>query len=522
MWQPQVSPLGSIGLSALVAFLPLLWLLFSLGYMKMAAHKACFISLIVSAIIAVVGWHMPAPFVLTSTLEGIVLAVWPILWVIVAAIFTYNVTMATGAMDKIKGLMSSLSGDRRIQALLIAWGFGAFLEAAAGFGTAVAIPTAILIGLGFNPFFASIICLIANTVPVAFGAVGLPVVTLAQVADLNLMQLTYDIALQLTPFVVLIPFGLVLILTKSLKGLKGVMGVALAAGLGFAIPQLLVARFVGPELTAILGSVVSMACVALMAKFSPPKEEWRFPNEEKSERRSVIDTTFTEQIVAWSPYILLFIFILGSSSLVPPIAKLLGSVKSVVSIYEGPGGKPYAIQWLATPGTMIFLAAIIGGLIQGASLSKLLKLFGQTLVQLTKTAATVASIVAMAKVMGYSGMVSGIATALASLAGPFFPLIAPLIGALGTFVTGSDTSANVLFGGLQKQTALQIGADPHWVAAANTAGATAGKMISPQSIAVATSATGQGGNEGDILRVTIVYCLIYVVVLGIVVYAFSY
>lgn len=521
MWEVIVSPYGMF-MSALLAFIPLLWLLVSLGIMKMPAYKACIIGLVLSFVIAIVGWGMPFILSVRAALEGVVLALWPIIWVILAAIFTYNVTLKTGAMETIKGFMGSLSGDRRIQALIIAWGFGGFLEAAAGFGTAVAIPASILIGLGFNPFFAAVICLIANTVPVAFGAVGIPITTLAKVADVDVMQLTYYTALQLTPFVMVVPLALVLILTKSMSGLKGVVSTALVAGVSFAVPQLLVAKFIGPELTAIVGSIVSMFCTAMWARISPPKEDWKFPFEDKDatvpQKNAV---SLTDQMIAWSPYVLLFVLILGTSKFFPAINSTLGQVKSMLFIYNGPEGKPMGVDWLITPGTLIMIAAIVGGLVQGASIAALVETFGRTVVQLQKTILTIVAIVSMAKVMGYSGMIAAIALALAKVTGPFYPVIAPAIGALGTFVTGSDTSANVLFGALQKQTALAIGADPTWVTASNTTGATAGKMISPQSIAVACSATGQEGQEGAILAVTIKYCIVYVIVVGVMVYAFA-
>jgi lactate permease len=227
-------------------------------------------------------------------------------------------------------------------------------------------------------------------------------------------------------------------------------------------------------------------------------------------------------MIAWSPYVLLFILILGTSKFFPDINSSLGQVKSTLFIYNGPEGKPMGVDWLVTPGTLIMIAAVIGGFIQGTSAAALVEIFGKTVKQLQKTIITIIAIVAMAKIMGYSGMIAAIAIALAKLTGKFYPLFAPAIGALGTFVTGSDTSANVLFGALQKQTAVAIGADPTWVTASNTTGATAGKMISPQSIAVACSATGQEGQEGAILAVTIKYCIVYVLLVGILIYAFSY
>jgi lactate permease len=519
MWQVIAHPFG-IGLSALVAFLPLLWLLVSLGVWKMAAHKSCFIALILSLFLAIIGWQMPVELAARGALDGAVLALWPIVWVIFAAIFTYNITLQTGAMSKIQGLMASFSNDRRVQALLIAWGFGAFLEAAAGFGTAVAIPASILIGLGFNPFLASILCLIANTVPVAFGSVGIPVITLAKVANLDVMNLTLSVVLQLTPFIIIIPLFLIRLMTKSFAAMKGIIGMSLAAGFAFAIPQFVIAIYMGPELTAIVGSVASMLTIVLYNKISPPKEAWRFPEDANDKSTQVVfKTSLHEQFVAWSPYVFLFVFILGTNAAVfPALSKILAQVKSTVSIYNGPGGNPLDIAWILTPGTLILLGALLGGLLQKASGSDIIAVLKRTCIQLQKTTITVVSIVALARIMGYAGMVADIAVALAQLTGGLYPFIAPVIGALGTFVTGSDTNSNVLFGGLQKQTALQIGADPTWIAASNSAGATAGKMISPQSIAIAATATGQTGKEGDLLQAMIAPCLVYTILLGAWVY----
>lgn len=522
MWQVIAHPFG-IGLSALVAFLPLLWLLVSLGVWKMAAHKSCFIALILSLFLAIIGWQMPVELAARGALDGAVLALWPIVWVIFAAIFTYNITLQTGAMSKIQGLMASFSNDRRVQALLIAWGFGAFLEAAAGFGTAVAIPASILIGLGFNPFLASILCLIANTVPVAFGSVGIPVITLAKVANLDVMNLTLAVVLQLTPFIIIIPLFLIRLMTKSFAAMKGIIGMSLAAGFAFAIPQFVIAIYMGPELTAIVGSVASMLTIVLYNKISPPKEAWRFPEDANDKStQAVFKTSLQEQFVAWSPYVFLFVFILGTNAAVfPALSKILAQVKSTVFIYNGPGGNPLDIAWILTPGTLILLGALLGGLLQKASGSDILAVLKRTCIQLQKTTITVVSIVALARIMGYAGMVGDIAVALAQLTGGLYPFIAPVIGALGTFVTGSDTNSNVLFGGLQKQTALQIGADPTWIAASNSAGATAGKMISPQSIAIAATATGQTGKEGDLLQAMIAPCLVYTILLGAWVYFVS-
>jgi lactate permease len=517
MWQIIVSPYGVLA-SSLVGFIPLLWLLISLGWLKIAAPKACFIGLIITISLAMFTWSMPGNLTLRAGLEGSVYAFFPIIWVIIAALFIYNLSVKTGAMNNIKHQIANLSTDRRIQALLIVWGFGGFLEAMAGFGTAVAIPAAILIGLGFDPFFAAAFCLISNTAPTAFGAIGIPVTTLSGVANVPLLPLTFDVALQLTPLIILIPFILVIIMTKKLSGLKGVMGATLISGGSFAVVQLVVAKYLGPQLTAVLGSVASVALTAIWVKLFPPATVWKFPAEREVE---VVTVQSSEQaavgggqLTAWLPYILLLVLILGTSDIVPFINDPLSKLESFYNIYTGPGGHQLEVNWFITPGTLILIAGIIGGRIQGASFREMTATFFGTIANMPKTIITVLCIISMAKIMSYSGMVSAIAVGLANATGNSYPAIAPAIGALGTFVTGSDTSSNVLFGALQAQTAVQIGANSTWIAASNMAGATAGKMISPQSIAIAASATGLTGREGDLLGVTFKYCILFCIFLG--------
>lgn len=491
-----------------VALIPVAWLIVSLGVLKIPGQKACPIALALTVVLSILVWKMPVIDGLTAALEGAAMAIWPIFLVIVAAVFTYNLVTHTGGMETIKKMMSSVSTDQRILVLILAWGFGGFLEAIAGFGTAVAIPASILAALGFNPVFAAIICLIANTTPTAFGAIGLPVSTLASVTGLNVNDLSFTIAIQLFVMIVIIPFILVSITGKSVKAIKGVFFITLMAGLSFGLPQIFVAKYLGAELPAIVGSVICMGVVILMAKVF----------YKDTAAKNVEKIPFKTAVMAWLPFILVFAIIILCSSLFPMINGLLKQVSTTVQIYTGPHGKPMTFYWLATPGTLIIIATYMGGLIQGVKFGAISTILGKTVKQMFKSAITIMSIVALAKVMGYSGMIGVIAQILVLITGDFYPLIAPLIGALGTFVTGSDTSANVLFGGLQVEAANAIGMSPYWLAAANTAGATAGKMISPQSIAVATAATGIIGSEGKILQATLKVCAIYVLIIGLVVY----
>ena len=513
-----------IGLS----LLPIIWLFVSLGLLKIPAHKACPAGVFLSLAIAISFWQMDVVLALKATLEGAVFAVIPILWVIVAAFYAYNISLHTGATDQIKKLMKHFSADRRIQALIIAWGFGSFMESVAGFGTAVAVPAALLIALGFEPFRAAVVCLIANTVAVAFGVIGIPVITLARITDLPIGALSFDIGLQLTPFIFLVPFFVVYTVTGNFSSISGVWIITLVAGASFGLTQFLVSQHVGPELPAIAASLVSFASIVLFSRLFPISKVWRFPQDETSHAGLLNETkednsiNAKAQLIAWLPYLLLLVFVLGTSRIFPAIHAACSQFRSFWPIYDGPDGKPLVIDWLLTPGTLVMLSALIGGLVQGASLKDLAKLLGKTLLQLRKTMVTVISIVSMAKVLGYSGMISSIAVTLADGTGVLYPFFAPFIGALGTFITGSDTSANILFGLLQKQTALRLGLSPEWIAAANTSGACIGKLISPQSISIAATATGLLGREGDLLSVTFRYAAVFLFGLGGITFLFAH
>ena len=491
-----------------IAMIPVLWLIVSLGVLKMPAHKTCSFTVILTLAIAIICWRMKFIDGITATVEGMAIALWPILLVIVAALFTYNLAVETKTMDVIKKMLSSITTDKRIQVLILAWGFGGFLEAVAGYGTAVAIPASILASLGFNPLFAAVICLLANTVPTAFGALGIPVTTLATVTGLEVVHLSYVTSIQLAGFIVLIPFLLVILTEKSIKALKGVVGITLVSGITFAVPQVFIAKYLGADLPALVASICSMACTILMAKAM---------NKEKVETKED-KIGLKEGILAWLPYILLCGLILIASPLVPSINSLLAKASSNIHIYNGDATSTTAFSWINTPGMMILIATFIAGLIQKLKFTYMLDVLKRTVIQLKTSFITIMSIVAISKIMSHSGMTSSISFGLCAITGSFYPLIAPLLGAIGTFVTGSDTSANILFGALQTEAAKSLSIDPYWIAAANTAGATAGKMISPQSIAIATSATGLIGSEGKILSTTVKYCLGYVIILGLIVY----
>ena len=506
----------------LLAMLPIIWLIIALSGLKMAGHVACPIALIITAVEALFLRKQKIIDVLTGGLEGFAMAIWPICLVIVAAVFTYNLVVHTKNMELIKKMLTSVSKDKRILVLIISWGFGGFMEGMAGFGTAVAIPAGILCGLGFDPIFAAMICLVANTTPVAFGSIGIPTVTAANVTGFSPHMTASYVVLQLAIMVILVPFFLVFITGKheGAKGLgdyKEILFITLMSGVSFLIPQYLTAKFIGAELPAVIGSVCSMAVTIILAKVMLKGKSSKFDVEieEKEDERSL---TVKDALVAWSPFILVLVFLLLTSTLVPAIHDPLSAIKSNVPIYTGEGAAPYTFTWVATPGVLILIAAFIGGIIQKCPIGEIFGVLGKTIVQMLKTIITIMAVLATAKIMGYSGMTQSIADFIVRVTGSFYPLVAPLIGSIGTFVTGSSTSSSVLFSKLQASTGAELNINQIWLVAANTVGSTAGKIISPQSIAVATAATATVGKESEILTKVIKYFVLFAVIYGLVCY----
>ena len=506
----------------LLAMLPIIWLIIALSGLKMAGHVACPIALIITAVEALFLWKQKIIDVLTGGLEGFAMAIWPICLVIVSAVFTYNLVVHTKNMELIKKMLTSVSKDKRILVLIISWGFGGFMEGMAGFGTAVAIPAGILCGLGFDPIFAAMICLVANTTPVAFGSIGIPTVTAANVTGFSPHMTASYVVLQLAIMVILVPFFLVFITGKheGAKGLgdyKEILFITLMSGVSFLIPQYLTAKFIGAELPAVIGSVCSMAVTIILAKVMLKGKSSKFDVEieEKEDERSL---TVKDALVAWSPFILVLVFLLLTSTLVPAIHDPLSAIKSNVPIYTGEGAAPYTFTWVATPGVLILIAAFIGGIIQKCPIGEIFGVLGKTIVQMLKTIITIMAVLATAKIMGYSGMTQSIADFIVRVTGSFYPLVAPLIGSIGTFVTGSSTSSSVLFSKVQASTGAELNINQIWLVAANTVGSTAGKIISPQSIAVATAATATVGKESEILTKVIKYFVLFAVIYGLVCY----
>jgi lactate permease len=502
-------------LAFVLALLPIIWLIIALTALKIPGFKACAIGLVIAYVLSVFVWKMPLLDSLTAIVEGTALALWPIIIVIIAAIFTYNVCVHTGNMEVIKKMLASVTKDKRVLVLIIAWGFGGFMEGMAGFGTAVAIPASMLWGLGFNPVFSAIVCLIANSTPTAFGSIGIPTTTLAKITGLDVFGLSTNTVTLLIPLIILTPFILVFLTGKSKKSLKGVGIITLISGVSFLVPEYLVAKFLGAELPVVIGSVSSMLCTIWAAKVFGKKE---IDPEYCLEGKDTGKVTIKEALVAWSPFILIFTFLLATSKLIAPLNELLATIKTSVNIYTGENASAYTFSWLATPGLWIILAAFIGGKVQGAHFSELLPIFRKTVIQLLKTIITIICIMSTAKLMGYSGMIASIALMFVTVTGSYYPLFAPLLGSIGTFVTGSGTSSSVLFGGLQAETSIALNLNQSWIAASNTAGAITAKMISPQSIAVAVAAVNLQGKESVLLKGTIKFYILFLAIVGICTY----
>lgn len=491
---------------------PILWLIFALTVLGWPTFKAALGSLIISALFSVAIWQQSFFNTCTAALEGFLMALWPIIVVIIAAVFTYNLSLRTKGMEIIKQMITSVSNDKRVLVLLIAWCFGGFMEGMAGFGTAIAIPASMLVALGFSPLFSCLVCLIANGVPTPFGSIGIPTVTLANLVGLENAKLAFTQSLQLAPFVILCPFLMVMATGHGFKALKGVKGVTLASGLSFLIPQLIVAKFVGSELCVVVGSVCSLLCTILLGSKvkSDPEYEMQITAHEK--------ITLSSALKAWSPFIFIFIFLLSTSKLVSPIHDFLSQFASTATIYSEKNPSTMTFTWINTPGVWIFLSAILGGLIQKATFRDFKIVFVATIKQMTETIITMLCVLGCAKIMGYAGMIASIATFAISITGNFYPFFAPWIGCLGTFVTGSGTSSGVLFGAVQQSAAQSLHADPYWIVALNSLGVAAGKMLSPQSIAIALSSVDGKGQDSKLLSMVLPYGIGFIVLMSFIAY----
>lgn len=527
-------------MSAIISITPIILLFILMLCLKMPGHKSAVVTLVATVLLALFATSpldmIPEAYSSANLLaltgwavaEGILKAVFPILLIILMAIYSYNILVESKQIEVIKQQFMSITDDRGLLVLMLVWGFGGLLEGMAGFGTAVAIPAAILIGLGFKPMFSALVALIGNTVATGFGAVGVPVTTLCNevapggTASAEAICETSAFAIiQLSPLFVLLPFIILMLTDHSREAILKNVIVALWVGTISVAVQFVCGYYLGSETPAIIGSLAAIIAIIAFAKLFAKKD-----GQKVSDTRHF---TLGQSFKAWSVYLFILVFILVSGALCPPVNQFL-KTHLVSAVHLPVIDSTFKFGWISNAGLMLFLGATIGGLIQGLSLRQLFVILAKTTVNLRKTALTICSLIALASVMNYSGMITAIASSLVAVTGDFYPLVAPLIGAIGTFVTGSDTSSNILFAKLQAHVANQLGmtaqgsfygiegSQANWLVAANTTGATGGKMISPQSIAIATAACDMQGKDGEILRSAIPYALLYIVLGGLMVF----
>ncbi len=527
MWLQNYTPVaGSLAASALVAALPVAALLYMLGVRRTAAWLASLAALATAAGVALAAYGMPPVRVATASLYGAAFGLFPIGWIVFSAILLYRITVETGQFEVLRDSIGGLTSDRRLQALLIGFAFGAFLEGAAGFGTPVAVAAAMLAGLGFSPFYAAALCLLANTAPVAFGSIGIPVLTLSRITELPMNQLSGAVGRICAPVSLFIPAYLVAVMSGR-KGLRAVLPGAAVCGVAFASVQYVVSNYVGPQLTDILGSLAAIgALVGLLLVWKPSDCEAAPPRTRHSGRAIV---------VAWLPYALLVVLVLlwGWQGVRLPLERLslsfpwpglhnqVGRVAPIVSGVQ-PYAATYVFNWASASGTSCFMAAVLAAMALGLSPRRFVALFWATLRQLSVPLATIAMVLALAFLMNYSGATGTLGLAFAAT-GKLFPFFGALLGWLGVFLTGSDTSANALFGNLQAITAGRLGLSPVLMAAANSAGGVMGKMISLQSIAVACAAAGlPRDDEARLFRFTLKHSVALASVIGLIVAVYAY
>ncbi|MCL2480436.1 MAG: lactate permease LctP family transporter [Spirochaetaceae bacterium] len=529
------------------ALAPVLCLIALIGFLKIPPIYSALVAFLTAVVVATFCFNQKIFLIVMSIAEGVSLAIWPMVIIIFAAIFSYNFITATGRMETVKKLIISASSEKSVLVLLLVWGLGNFLEGIAGYGTAVAIPIGIMIALGFSPFFSAFVCLLGNTVSTGFGAIGIPAITLSIMADINPNISTAFIVLQLIPITVLIPFLLIVLTEKSFKKALKYFPEALAASLGFGITHFLVAIFLGPQLPTITGAIAGMVFVVIVSSVRKKralsgakdqagiKEKPTDAEDANINTKSISSSDITQNnstrlsakniLNALSVYFLLLIFIALVSPLFPQIKCFMDSLSTKIKFYPGEAGKTITFYWLTTPGILIFLAVTIVAIADIFITKKPPVVFFATLIKTFKnlipSMLTIIFLVSSAMIMRYSGMIEILAKGTSAIAGSFYPFFSPFVGALGTFITGSDTSSCILFGEFQKRVALDLGINEYWLTAANMSGATAGKMISPQSIAIAAAAAGIAGQESALFRKTAFFCLFYVIFLGLVIFFFS-
>lgn len=521
-WTQNVNPFNNLALSAFIASLPVI-LIFWLLIKKMKGYQASLLTVLLAILIATIAYGMPVKLALLSTLHGALYGLFPICWIIISAVFLFNITVKSGQFEIIKNFMAAVTPDRRLQALLIAFSFGAFLEGAAGFGAPVAISGAMLVGLGFNPLYAAGICLIANTAPVAFGSVGTPIIMASRVSDIPELAISQMVGRTLPLLSLVLPLYLV-VLMAGFKKAKEIWPAIFVSGFSFAFFQWFAANYMGPMLPDVLAGIASIISLMILLKYWKPKSIWRFDEEPPQTLDTQVRYTGAQIFRAWSPFIVMTLFIVCWG--LQPVKDALNSIGmikfDIPGLYHAilkPDGTPLVIKsfdfnYLSAPGTAVILASLISIPLIGLKFMDGIEIFLATLKQLFFPILTVACVVGFAFIANYSGMSVTMALALAST-GSLFPFFSPILGWLGVFLTGSDTSSNALFCKLQSTSADAIGIDPVITVSANASGGVTGKMISPQSIAIGAAAVGLIGKESELFRFTVKHSFIMLLIISV-------
>ena len=541
-WSQVYDPLNNAVLSTICAALPIVVLLGSLAFFHIKAHWAAILGLLVALAVAIFVFGMPTEMAGKSALMGALFGLLPIGWIVLNVIFMYQLTNDTGLFDVLQKSITGITNDRRLQLLLVSFCFGAFFEGAAGFGTPVAVTAAIMMGLGFKPLAAAGLSLIANTAPVAFGALGTPIVVLAAVTGIDVLALSGMVGRQLPFFSLLVPFWLIWAFVGFRRMIE-IWPAILVAGVFFAVPQFLVSNFHGPWLVDVVASIVSMGALTIFLKFWHPQRVWLSTSregdtvsyEEAQAQRGASGFSREQIIKAWVPWVILslLVFLWG----LPQIKDLLNAVSMPRFPIDGlhnlvvrvppvvpkptPEAAVYVLNWLSATGTGILIAAIVAGLVMGLSIPTMVATYGRTLKLVRYSLLTIAAMLALGFTTKGAGLDAKLGLAFAHT-GWLYPFFGTMLGWLGVALTGSDTSSNVLFGNLQKISAEQLGLPPVLMAAANSSGGVMGKMIDAQSIVVASTATQWYGHEGDILRYVFFHSLALAALMGLLVMAQAY
>ncbi|AVS94013.1 L-lactate permease [Paracidovorax avenae] len=547
LWQQNYDPAGNIWISALVALIPIVFFFLALTRLRLKGYQAGTITVLLSLAVALLFYRMPASAALASAVYGFLYGLWPIAWIIVAAVFLYKISVATGQFAVIRSSILSVTEDQRLQLILVGFCFGAFLEGAAGFGAPVAITAALLVGLGFKPLYAAGLCLIANTAPVAFGAMGIPIIVAGQVSGVDAFAIGQMAGRQL-PFMTVIVLFWIMAIMDGWRGVKETWPAVLVGGGTFAGMQFLTANYVGPELPDITSAIVSLVALTLFLKVWQPRRIFRFEEEPAAPGArpaargqsaatgvsSGVPLTAGAVFKAWSPFIILTAVVtlwslkpfkalfaaqgaLASTVVNIPVPFLHNLVEKVPPVVASaaPYGAVYTFNWLSATGTAILIAALVTIAFTRLSPARAVATLGETFRELAVPIYSIGMVLAFAFIANYSGLSATLALALAHT-GHAFTFFSPFLGWIGVFLTGSDTSANALFAALQATTARQLGLPQVLTVAANTTGGVTGKMISPQSIAIACAAVGLAGRESDLFRFTVKHSLVFAAIIGII------